>query len=420
MLLQSTNLYRKLQKRYSRRINLDLTRIKKVLKKLKDPHLSMVNPINIIGSDGKYSVLTSLKYFLESEKKSVTAFTSPHLFDLRHRFWLRNKYISISYFKKLISIIEKTNLNLTLFELLTCVYILAAKNEKKIKYNLIESGLFFKKDSTNLWNRPKAQIITNINFQHQEWIKPKTINEICKQKVGYLSKDSTIYIAKQKPATLRIIKKILKKNPSKKIYASNWNVKFLKNRIVYKDKNNLIPINSKYIKSRALIYNLCLGIKVALDLGVKKKNIIKTIPKIKFYGRMQYLKQGKLKKILNKNENLLIDGCHSIASAKNLNEYLRTLKEPIYGIWGMQKNKMPEKFIQIFKNTFLKIMTVPIPDEPNAEKAKNLSLICKKNKINSSPEKNLIVAIKKLTNKKRKNIVIFGSLYLIGHALKIN
>ena len=33
-------------------------------------------------------------YFLESEKKSVTAFTSPHLFDLRHRFWLKKKYIS--------------------------------------------------------------------------------------------------------------------------------------------------------------------------------------------------------------------------------------------------------------------------------------------------------------------------------------
>ena len=88
MLSQSINLYKKLQKQYSRRINLDLTRIKKVLKKLKDPHLSIINPINVIGSDGKYSVLTSLKYFLESEKKSVTAFTSPHLFDLRHRFWL--------------------------------------------------------------------------------------------------------------------------------------------------------------------------------------------------------------------------------------------------------------------------------------------------------------------------------------------
>ena len=65
MLSQSTNLYKKLQKQYSRRINLDLTRIKKVLKKLKNPHLSIANPINVIGSDGKYSVLTSLKYFLE-------------------------------------------------------------------------------------------------------------------------------------------------------------------------------------------------------------------------------------------------------------------------------------------------------------------------------------------------------------------
>ena len=420
MLSQSINLYKKLQKQYSRRINLDLTRIKKVLKKLKDPHLSIINPINVIGSDGKYSVLTSLKYFLESEKKSVTAFTSPHLFDLRHRFWLKKKYISLPYFKKLVSIIERTKLKLTLFELLTCVYILAAKNKKEINYNLIESGLFFKKDSTNLWNKPKAQIITNINFQHQDWIKPKTINEICKQKVGYISNNSTIYIARQKPATLKIIKKILKKNLSKKIYASSWDVKFLKNKIIYKDKKNLIPINSKYIKSKALIYNLCLGIKVALDLGVKKSNIIRTIPKIKFYGRIQYLKKGKLKRILNKNENLLIDGCHSIASAKNLNEYLKTLKEPIYGIWGMQKNKMPEEFIQVFKNTFLKIITVPIPNEPNTIQAKDISQICKKNKINSSSEENLTAAIKRLTSKSKKNIVIFGSLYLIGHALKIN
>ena len=36
---------------------------------------------------------------------------------------------------------------------------------------------------------------------------------------------------------------------------------------------------------------------------------------------------------------LLVDGCHSIASAKNLYNYLKTLKEPVYGILGMQKNK---------------------------------------------------------------------------------
>ena len=132
MLSQSTKLYKILQKRYSRRINLDLSRINKVLKRLNQPHLNLVNPINILGSDGKMSVLTSLKYFLEANKKDVTAFTSPHLYDLRQRFWLKNKYISTKEIKKQIKIIEGTRLNLTLFELLTCVHILAAKNLNKV------------------------------------------------------------------------------------------------------------------------------------------------------------------------------------------------------------------------------------------------------------------------------------------------
>ena len=38
----------------------------------------------------------------------------------------------------------------------------------------------------------------------------KTINEICRQKVGYMSNNTNIYIGKQKPKVLRIVKKILK------------------------------------------------------------------------------------------------------------------------------------------------------------------------------------------------------------------
>ena len=79
MLSLSTNLYKDLQKRYSRRINLDLDRIQKVLTALGFPHLELNNPINILGSDGKMSTLTSLKYFLEANKQNVTTFTSPHL-----------------------------------------------------------------------------------------------------------------------------------------------------------------------------------------------------------------------------------------------------------------------------------------------------------------------------------------------------
>ncbi len=420
MLSQSTNLYKKLQKRYSRKINLDLNRINKVLTKLNYPHLVLPNPINILGSDGKMSVLTSIKYLLEANKKKVNAFTSPHLYDFRHRFWLKDKYISLSKTKSLIKIIEKTKLRLTLFELLTCVYILAAKEQKNVSYNLVESGLLFKKDSTNLWEYPRAQILTNINFQHSEWIKPKTLAEICKQKAGYLSKKTVIYIAKQKQKTLKIIKRILKDNSSKIIYPSAWNIKKKGSDYLFRDKNNSIPIKSRYIFSKALINNLGLAIKVALDFGVKRKTIIKTIPKIKFEGRVQYLKKGKLVKLIKKNEKLLVDGCHSEASAENLSEYLKTLKKPLYGIWGMQKNKMPEKFIKKFNNIFEKIITVTIPNEPNAIDGNILKKICLKNRYKSENASNIIDAIKKCSSSQNKIIVVFGSLYLVGHVLGKN
>ena len=208
MLQRSKKLYRRLQKQYSRRINLDLNRIKKVLEKLNNPEEQLQNVINVIGSDGKNSFLTSLKYFLRANNQKVNTFTSPHLYDIRERFWLGNRFISLKEIQKYKKIIEQTKQRLTLFELLTCIYVLSAAKTDPESYNLVESGLLFKKDSTNLWSEPKAQIITNINYQHQEWVNPKTIAEICRQKVGFLSENTQIYTGKQKPKTFRIIKNI--------------------------------------------------------------------------------------------------------------------------------------------------------------------------------------------------------------------
>ena len=88
-------------------------------------------------------------------------------------------------------------------------------------------------------------------------------------------------------------------------------------------------------------------------MKIKPKVIEKTIPKIKFEGRFRN-QIRKTKRHLNKNEKLLIDGGHSNASAQNLKNYLKNINGPIYGIWGMQRNKMPEKFINNFKGIFKK------------------------------------------------------------------
>ena len=421
MLSKSINLYNQLAKKkiFKKSINFNLDRIKLVLKKFNNPERKLKNVINIIGSDGKYSLLTSLKYFIEANGQTTAAYISPSLRDIRERFWLGDRYLSYKEIRQTVKIIEKQKITLTIFEALTVIFILNASN-KYNDYNLIEAGALFAKDSTNVFDFPKIQTIVNINKQHLNFLKKKTLNEVIYQKVGFLSNFTNIYLGKQKPKVLKKVKKLLKKNNSLINYPNSWKLIKINNNFFYQDAKVRIKLITKYIHSKGLLENLCLAIKIALDLKINKKIIIKTIPKIKFNARIGYIKKGKLIKKMKKNEKLLIDGCHSEASAKNLADYLKTLKKPIYGIWGMTKNKDPNKFIKQFKGIFKKIVTVPIENETASFSNKVLFKIAKDNNYKTIMSENLYQAFKKITSRENKIICIFGSLYLCGNFLNKN
>ena len=421
LMSRSINLYNQLAKNklFSKSVNFDLKRIKLILQKLNHPEKKLKNVINIIGSDGKYSLLTSLRYFIEANHQKTSAYISPSLKDIRERFWMGNNFLNYKEIKKTIKIIEKQRINLTIFEVLTVIFILNAA-KKNNDYNLIEAGALFAKDSTNLFDFPKIQAVVNINKQHLNFLKNKTLNEVIYQKVGFLSNFTNIYIGKQKSLVLKKIKQLLKRNDSLIQYSNSWKLIKLNNNFFYKNKKIKIKLNTKYIHSKGLLENLCLAIKIALDLKIDKKIIIKTIPKIKFEARIDYVMKGRLTKKIYKNEKLLIDGCHSETSAKNLANYLKTLKIPIYGIWAMTKNKDPDRFIKQFKGIFRKIITIPIENESAALSNQLLFKIAKKNNYNSETSKSFEESLKKISSKEKKIIVCFGSLYSAGNILNKN
>ena len=418
---QSIKLYNQLVKNklFNKTINFDLKRIKLILQKLGNPELRLRNVINIIGSDGKYSLLTSLKYFIEANNQRTSAYISPSIKDIRERFWMGNKLLSYKEINQTIKVIKQQNIKLTIFEVLTVIFILNASKENN-HYNLVEAGALFAKDSTNVFDFPKIQAVVNINKQHLNFLKKKTLNEVVYQKVGFLSNFTNIYIGKQKPLVMRKIKQLLKKNNSLIDYSNSWRLIKLNNCFFYKDKKTKIKLNTKYIHSKGLLENLCLAIKIAVDLKIDKKIIAKTIPRIKFEARIDYITKGKLIKKIYKNEKILIDGCHSETSAKNLSNYLKTLKVPIYGIWAMTKNKDPDKFIKQFKGIFKKIITIPIENETATLSNQLLFKIAKKNSYIVEKANNFEEAIKKITSEDKKVIVCFGSLYSAGRILNKN
>ena len=166
--------------------------------------------------------------------------------------------------------------------------------------------------------------------------------------------------------------------------------------------------------------NVCLAIKVALDLKIDKKTIQKTLPLLSFEGRFQYLNKGKIKNRLHKNEIIMIDGAHATADAQNLASYLKTIKIPKYGIWAMTKNKDPDLFIKQLKGVFKKIIAMPIENEISSVSAQELFKVAAENKFNVEKSDNFDQALKKISSKEKKLIVCFGSLYNCGNILNKN
>ena len=418
---KSINLYKQLanHKLFNKSVNFGLKRIKLALDLLENPEKKLKNVISVVGESGKFTTLFSLKSFIEANNQKVTTHISPSLRDIRERFYMGDKYLSFKEIKKTIKQIEKLNIPLTIFECLTLVYIINA-SELNVDYNIQETGALWRLDSNNIHNFPKLQICTNINKQHLNFLKRKTLDEVIKEDVGFLSDFTNIYVGKQSPNVLRKIKTKLKNNKSKIIYPDTWKLFKKGGRYYYQDRKYKIKLNTKNVYSKGMFENVCLAIKVAIDLKIDKKTIQKTLPLLSFEGRFQYLNKGKIKNKLHKNEIIMIDGAHAAADAQNLASYLKNIKIPKYGIWAMTKNKEPDLFIKQLKGVFKKVVTMPIENELNSVSSNELYKVAVKNKFKVEKSSNFAEALKKISSKEKKLIVCFGSLYNCGNILNKN
>ena len=158
---------------------------------------------------------------------------------------------------------------------------------------------------------------------------------------------------------------------------------------------------------------------MARDLNIENKVILKALPKINLLGRLQFIKKGRLRKLLYNKEDLLLDGCHSQQSILNHVNFLKSINKPKYAIWSLMKNREPEKYIKYLK-CFEKVVAIKIPNEPNSCSPMLLKKIANQNNINCVASSDIQAAIKIISSKKPKCISIIGSLYTAGKFLNLN
>ena len=409
-------------------IDLSLKRIKRLLKDLNNPEKKIENAIQVVGTNGKHSFCTTLREIFETANYSVNMNISPSLRKFNERYYLAGKHISDDELYELLIEVEKKNRgqSITFHEFIcACFFYAASKNRSDL--NILESGLFFRLDASNVLERNIASVIMPIGIDHKDFLKKGTIDEIVYEKCSHLLNGSKIIISEQKNDVLKkIIENISSNSSEKLIFNRDYNFKKNPESFSYKDKFGKINLPLPNLAGDFQISNVSTAIATARSLkqfNINEEHIKKAITGIRSEGRLQNITKGKLRKYISKNNQILIDGAHNPLAALAITKYLKNLKKEkeIVMILGMMKNKEHKKFIEIFKNKVNSIITLDIPNQINFIKKEDLLKIAKSCGIPSKTENSIESALKNVA-KRNGNAIIFctGSLYFAGEILNLN
>ena len=409
-------------------IDLSLSRIKRLLKDLKNPEKKINNIVQVVGTNGKHSFCTALREIFETAGYKVNLNISPSLRKFNERYYFSGKHISDSKLIKLLTEVEEVNQgkSITFHEFIcACFFLESSRNKSDI--NIIEAGLFFRLDASNVFKKNMASVIMPIGIDHKDFLKKGTIDEIVYEKCSHLLNDSKIFVSEQQISVFNKIKKNISNNSSKKfLFGKNFNYKKISKGFIYKDDLGEIKLPLPNLLGDFQISNVCSAIAVSRNLKkykIKESHISKAITKIKSEGRLQKIAHGKLRNYVCKNNEILVDGAHNTLAALKIKKYLKSLKKKrkIILVLGMMSNKDHKKFIQTLKNTIDSIVVLDIPNQINSFKKEKLSKIALSCGVPTKIESSIKSAFKNISRKDNDAIIFCaGSLYFAGEILNLN
>ena len=414
----------RLQELHPKEIDLSLDRIQSLCKKLGNPQ-DKIKAISIVGTNGKYSTIQAMFSILKEANFNCNIYTSPHIKSINERFVFNNEELNNEDLANLLEEVEEANNGepITFFEILTAAYFLKA-SQYPDNINLIESGLFFRFDATNILKNNLASVVTSIGLDHLDWLpeNEQTVEKIIFEKTSSLL-NSNIIVAKQSTNKIKEnIKKTISNNRSNKFFHNeNYSFTMQENDFFYyEDQFGGIKLPMPNVKGQFQLENVSTAIatlRILKDLKIKDDHIKKGILKINCIARLQEIKSGKLKELV-KDHKLYVDGSHNPLGAKVLNEYLESLDCNKHIILGMMANKNHNEYMSFFKDIST-LTTIDIPNQPNSIKGGEL-----KDKLNGfsniNYKESIEDAIKSIPVKENDIILITGSLYLAGEVLNLN
>jgi dihydrofolate synthase/folylpolyglutamate synthase len=391
-----------------------LERVKKALEIL-DLKKLPYKTILVGGTNGKGSTVKFIQNIMVQHGIRTGLFTSPHLIEYNERFNLDLEDLPYSTLIEGLSEIgdQIKNLNLTEFELLTILALYVFK-KLSIEVCILEVGLGGRLDATNAID-PDISVLTRIDIDHTDYLG-NTIEGVVKEKTKISRKNKKVIIAKQAEKTLNLILDDLDQIGSNPILSDEEvEAKINSNKI----KFIFNEFETDYLTPSLIAEYQIENIKTALVTSyIFLRNILmKRFEHQKFqYAVEKTVWPGRFQ-IIKENPLLLLDGSHNPSGFRALSQSLKVLlkNEKAIFIIGILRDKDAKNMIdQILTYSKKTILTqVPSKRTMNPEDYKKIFTNYDFTYMTTEEAKKII-----LENYTLENIVVCGSLYLIGDILK--
>ena len=417
------NLVSKLEKHHKKKIDLSLDRTYNLLNSLGNPHEKLQNVINVVGTNSKASMAYSLKAILNEAGYKCNLYTSPHLQSYTERFIFNDKEISEDDLIKLLNDTEEAlgDNEATVFEILSCAFYKYAENYKE-NINIIESGLFFRMDPSSVFKKNICTLLGVCHSDHYQWLENRSIDGVIYEKTSKLL-NSNIFVNKQVNEEIREkIEKALEKNKSNKFYfGQDFNISRSENGFIqYQDELGGLVLPEPNLLGEHQLYNISTAINASRKMfNVTDDAIKKGIQKIDLKGRLQEIKNGKLKNIAG-NNRLVIDGGHNISAALSIAKWIKSLNEEVNIICGMLKDKDHLEFMKCFEGIISSATLIDIPNQESGISKEDLMNKLNHLNIDFKLADSIEQSIKLNSSNQNTITLIVGSLYLVGEILNLN
>jgi dihydrofolate synthase/folylpolyglutamate synthase len=361
-----------------------LSRMRALLRALRNPERAYRSVI-VAGTNGKGSTSAMIDAILRAAGHRTGFYTSPHLIDIRERWQIAGSPIDPDLLDRCIdemrAAADAIGIVPTYFEALTLIAFIAfARAECDIA--VLEVGMGGRLDATNVV-KPIASVITPVSFDHQEFLG-NTIVQIAREKAGIIHRGSIVLTSNDDERALRVIRRRAAKFGSDVIHVTG---------------EHDTPLAGAFQRR-----NAALAVATARALGVGEDSIEHGVKATRWRGRLERFDvDGK---------QIWIDGGHNAHAAEAIAPFLAALPRPRVLVFGIMSDKDVSAVQSVMYPLFDRIITTE-PYPPRSAPAQKLATAG-----NAIAEPDPERAFDKALRTEAKTIVITGSLYLAGAALR--